>query len=242
MGRGRRGRHLAVQLRRLRQLPALRAGAPGLRRRRSGHPQHRPGSRRGGGGRRDHGDPPGPHLRPAGAHGAHRRARRAARPRRPGGRLRGAARADRRRAGGRGAREHGRLRLLRQQADDNRRGRDDHPHHRRGGGAPSKLAKPGPGRRHGLARPRSAGLQLPAHRDPGRAGRRAARATRRAARGPRARRRPVRGASAAPWTAPRPPARATPRACCCPLPRGETSAAPGSSTPSGCRRAPTATR
>ena len=71
----------------------------------------------------------------------------------------------RRRRGGRRARAPGGVRLLRQQADDDRRGR--HGHARRGGpeGADRQRAQPGPRARHGLARPRPAGIQLPPLRD-----------------------------------------------------------------------------
>ena len=63
-------------------------------------------------------------------------------------------------SGGR-ARPPGGLRLLRQQADHHRRGRNGHDGRPSGQGPHRLRAKPGPGARHGLARPRPAGLQLP---------------------------------------------------------------------------------
>ena len=96
------------------------------------------------------------------------------------------ARARRRRPGRR-ARAPGGVRLLRQQADHHRRGRDGHDR-RPGGQGPHRLrAQPGPRAGHGLARPRPARLQLPALRHRLRARPGAARAPRRAARRPRAR-------------------------------------------------------
>ena len=85
-------------------------------------------------------------------------------------------------AAGRRARASGDLRLLREQADDDGRGRDDHA--RLGGaeGADRLRAQPGPRARHGLARPRPARLQLPALRHRLRARPRPARAARRHAR------------------------------------------------------------
>ena len=78
------------------------------------------------------------------------------------------------------------LRLLRQQAADDGRGRDARRRRPRGRGAAAQRAQPGPGAGHGLGRPRPARLQLPPHRAPGGARRRPARAPRRAARRPRA--------------------------------------------------------
>ena len=60
------------------------------------------------------------------------------------GRLRGARGALRRRRGGRRARSPGGLRLLREQADDDRRGRDGHARGRGPQGAHRQRAKPGP--------------------------------------------------------------------------------------------------
>ena len=63
LGRGRRGRHLAVQLRRLGQLPALRGRDAGLLRRRPGDAQPRPGGGRGRDRRAHRGPAPGRHPR-----------------------------------------------------------------------------------------------------------------------------------------------------------------------------------
>ena len=124
LGRGRRGPDQPLQLRRLRQLPALRGRAAGLLRRRPGDPQPRPGRGSGGARRADRGHPPGPHLRLPGGDGGARGARRRQRPRRPRGRLRGARRDRRRGPRGRHARQPRDLRLLRQQADDDGGGGD----------------------------------------------------------------------------------------------------------------------
>ena len=67
----------------------------------------------------------------------------------------------RRRHAGRRARPPGRVRLLRQQAADDGRGRDGHARRRGAEGAHRLRAQPGPGAGHGLARPRPARLQLP---------------------------------------------------------------------------------
>ncbi len=61
LGLRRRGRHLAVQLRRLRELPALRGRRAGLLRRRSGDPEPRPGRGLGGDLRAHRRHPPGRH-------------------------------------------------------------------------------------------------------------------------------------------------------------------------------------
>ena len=63
--RGRRGHHDAVQLRRVGQLPALRAGHAAVRRHRGGQPGHRPGPGRARRDEPDEGDPARPRLRPA---------------------------------------------------------------------------------------------------------------------------------------------------------------------------------
>ncbi len=181
-GGGRGGRHVAVLVRRLGQRGALPGRAAGVRRHRPGHAQPGPG-RRGG---RDHGAHeraaarahlrlPGRHARPG-----------APRPPDRGGRLRGARRRARRRHAGRRPRAPVGVRLLRQQADHDRRGRHGRA---RLGGAPRAdrlRAQPGPRARHGLARPRPARLQLPALRHRVRARHRPARAARRPARRPRA--------------------------------------------------------
>ncbi len=89
---------------------------------------------------------------------------------------------------GRRPRPPGRLRLLRQQAADDRRGRDGHARRRGHEGAHRLRAQPGPRARHGLARPRPPGLQLPALRavvrDRDRAARASAADARRAGRRP----------------------------------------------------------
>ena len=125
--RGRRGRHLAVLVRRQRQRARLRAREAGLRRHRPGHAEPRPGGRGGGDHRPHDGAAARPHLRlpgrPAGLRGARAADRR--------GRLRGARRRPRRRPARRRARPPGGLRLLRQQAADHRRGRHDHARRRR---------------------------------------------------------------------------------------------------------------
>ena len=112
--------HEPVLVRRLGERDRLRARAARVRRYRPAHADDRPG-RRGRGGRPAHaGAAAGPHLRLAGRRAGARAARAADRR----GRLRGARRALRRRRRGRRARPPGRVRLLRQQAADDRRGRD----------------------------------------------------------------------------------------------------------------------
>ena len=121
--RGRRGRHHAVQLRGLRQLPALRGGAAGLLRHRPAHAQHRPGGRRRRGRRAHHRPASGAHLRLPGRHAGARAAGRRARAVDRGGRLRGARGRARRRRAGRRPRQPGRVRLLPEQAADDGGGR-----------------------------------------------------------------------------------------------------------------------
>ena len=103
-------------------------------------------------------------------------------PRHPRGRLRGARRGRLRGPRGRRPRQPRHLRLLRQQADDDGGGGDDRPHRRRGRRPAALRAQPGPRRRHGLARPRRARLQLPPLRPRRRARRRPGREARRDAR------------------------------------------------------------
>ena len=135
---------------------------------------------------------------------------------------------------GRHARASGRVRLLRQQAADDGRGRHDHARRRGAEGAHRLRAQPGPGARHGLARPRPARLQLPARRHRMRPGDRPAAAPRRHAGRPRPRRRLVpRGAGAA---------GGADRAGAAVRGRGRATSAAGSSSSSRSRRAPTATR
>ena len=87
-GGGRRGDHVAVLVRGLRERGPLRARAAGVRRHRSGHAEPRPAGRRGGR-RRAHGGPAaGAHLRLPGRRGGAR----APRPPDRRGRLRGARR------------------------------------------------------------------------------------------------------------------------------------------------------
>ena len=86
----------------------------------------------------------------------------------------------RRRHAGRRPQPSGDVRLLRQQAAHHRRGRDAHDGLGRAQGARRLRAQPGPRARHGLARPRPARLQLPAHRHRLRARPGAARPARRA--------------------------------------------------------------
>ena len=146
------------------------------------------------------------------------------------GRLRGAGRGPRRRRRGRRPRPPGGVRLLRQQAADDRRGRDGH-HRRRGGQGAARLrAQPGPGARHGLARPRPARLQLPAvrHRLRARAG--PARAARRDAGRPRGGGRRSTGRR---WPGS--------RGWTCPARTPAATAGAGSSTWSSCRAGSTAT-
>ena len=159
----------------------------GVRRHRPGHAQPRPGS---GGRCRDRShvsDPAGAHLRLPGRSAGVRAARAADRR----GRLRGAWRRTCRRQGGGRPRPPGGLRLLREQAVDDGRGRDDHAR-RRGHEAAGRLrAQPGPGARHGLARSRPPRLQLPPQRRRLGDRPRATRATGRHAREPRTGRRLV---------------------------------------------------
>ena len=187
LGRGRRGRHLAVQLRRLGQLPALRGRDAGLLRRRPGHPQPRPGGRRGGDRRAR---PPGccrstssatrrrsPQLEQVAAQGGLGLLEDACE-------ALGARDSEGRLVGSRGnlatfafyankqltTGEGGMLAVADPEV----------------GRAPAQRAQPGPGAGHGLGRPRPARLQLPAHRGAGGARRRPARAPRRDARRTRA--------------------------------------------------------
>ena len=106
LGRGRRGGHLAVQLRRLGELPALRGRHAGLLRRRPGHPQPRPG---GGVATRSASAPraccPVDILGYPAAMPELEAGRRRGRPRAARGRLRGARRRRLRRAAGRLARQ-----------------------------------------------------------------------------------------------------------------------------------------
>ena len=88
----------------------------------------------------------------------------------------GARHADGVAVGGRGQPRG--VRLLRQQAADDRRGRDGHARRPGAEGADRLRAQPGPRARHGLARPRPARLQLPALGHRLRARDRAARAAR----------------------------------------------------------------
>ena len=154
----------ALQLRRIGQLPALRGRAAGLLRHRPAHAQHRSGGRRE---RRLRSAPPACCRSTSSAtRPTCRRSRRS-----PGARglgivedaceALGAVDADG--TDGRRARQPGRVRLLRQQAA--------RPPGRAGWCARARRpvrsdarAQPGPRRRHGLARPRPARLQLPAVR------------------------------------------------------------------------------
>ena len=105
------------------------------------------------------------------------------------------------------------------------------PSGRRGRRAPAHRAQPGPRRRHGLARPRRARLQLPALRPRRRARRRPAREARLDARRPRPGRRALRGG----------PGRRRGRADAEP-PGAARSGAAGSSTRCACPTGSTATR
>ena len=106
VGRGRRGRHQPPELRRLGQLPALRGRDAGLLRHRSGHPQ--PRSRRGRGRGRGETRPPGSCRSTSSAirrsAGPARRSPPSHGPRPARGRLRGARRGRRERAGRSGPR------------------------------------------------------------------------------------------------------------------------------------------
>ena len=128
----------------------------------------------------------GRHPRLPGGDAGARAGRRRGRPRAARGRLRGARRARRRGPAGRLARQPRGLRLLRQQAADDGGGGDARRRRPGDRGAAAQRAQPGPRAGHGLGRPRPARLQLPAHRGPGGARGRPARAPRRAARRPRA--------------------------------------------------------
>ena len=185
------------QLRRLLQLPALRGRDAGLLRHRPGHPQHRPGGRRGERGRAHGGDPARAHLRLP-SRPARARARSLTRAGIP--MLEDACQAlgARRREGPAPSAppDPAGLRLLRQQADDDRRGRRPDPRRRRDGRALPQRAQPGPRPRHVPGRPLGDRVQLPHDRHPGRDRDRAARALRRAARGAgRRSRRPTPSAS-----------------------------------------------
>ena len=107
-----------VQLRGLGQLPALRGRRAGLLRHRPAHAEHRPGGRRGGGGRPHDRPAAGAHLRLPGRHAGLRAAGRRARAVDRRGRVRGARRRARRRHAGGRARQPRHLRLLPQQAAD----------------------------------------------------------------------------------------------------------------------------
>ena len=111
-----------VLVRRQRQRRRLRARAAGVRRHRPGDAEPRPRRRRRGGHRAHGGAAAGPHLRLPGRHAGVRAARAADRR----GRLRGARRRPRRRRAGRRRAATRPCSLLRQQAADDRRGRDGH--------------------------------------------------------------------------------------------------------------------
>ena len=155
LGRGRRGRHLAVQLRRVGQLPPVRGRGAGLRRRRSGHAEPRPG--RGGSGGRG-ARRPGSCRSTSSATRRRCRSSRSWRTRRGLGVLEdscealGAVDADGRSR--RRARQPRDVRVLREQAAHDRRGRHDRPALGRRGRDAAQRAEPGPRRGHGLARPR----------------------------------------------------------------------------------------
>ena len=137
---------------------ALRARAAGVRRHRPGHAQPRPGGRRGRRHRAHEGAAAGAHLRLPGRH-AGVRARSGLPIVEDACEALGAR--PRRRHAGRRARPPGGVRLLRQQAADDGRGRDGHARRRGAEGADRLRAQPGPRARHGLARPRPPRLQLP---------------------------------------------------------------------------------
>ena len=183
--RGRPGGHLAVLLRGLGQLRGLRGRGAGLLRHRPAHAEHRPRGRL----RRDrrpHRRPAaGPHLRLPGRHADVRGAGLRARAVDRRGRVRGPGSGARRRAAV-GAR--GNLATFgfypNKQITTGEGGAVVCPSP--AVAARDRLrAKPGPRTRHGLARPRPAGLQLPPRRPQLRARRRAGRAARPAAGRPR---------------------------------------------------------
>ena len=202
---GRRGDHLAVLVRRVGELLHLRGRRARLRRRRPAHAEPRPGGRRGGGHARTkaivavdiYGYPCelDPLRAIAEKHGLALIQDSCE-----------ALGAEYKGAPDRLARSRRGLRLLSEQADHDRRGRDGDDALGRGVAAAAVAAQPGPRRRGRLARARAPRLQLPpgrhqrrarprpareARRDPGAArGRREA--LRRAARRHRRRRDPVR--------------------------------------------------
>ena len=145
------------------ELLRLRGRRAGLRGRRSAHAEPRPGGGRGGGDAADEGDRRGRHLRlPVRARAAPRD-RRAPRARPDRGLLRGARRRVRRRPD-RLARPVVRVRLLREQADHDRRGRDGDDALRGGVAAAPLAPQPGARRLRRVARARAARVQLPPRR------------------------------------------------------------------------------
>ena len=173
----RRGDHVAVLVRRVRELRDLRGRDARLRRHRSRHPEPRPRRGRGGDHAADEGGRRRRHLRLS---LRARRAPRDLRPPRPRARrglLRGARRALQGPAA-RLARPSRHVGLLPEQADHDRRGRRRDDGLGRGARAGGLAPQPGPARDVELAPARPARLQLPARRHLGRARHRAARAAR----------------------------------------------------------------
>ena len=125
------------------------------------HAESRPGGGCGGCDRAHAGGAAGAHLRLSRRH-ARVRADRSGGCRSSRTPARRSARASCRRERRRRARASGGLRVLRQQADDDRRGGDGHARRPGAEGADRLRAQPGARRRHGLARSRPARLQLPA--------------------------------------------------------------------------------
>ena len=160
--------HLPVLVRGLGQRRAVRAGAPGVRRHRSGDAERRSGRRSP---RRSLRGRPRCCPSTCSAIPADMDALEAAGAADRRGRLRGAGRHVRRRRRRGRARASGGVRLLRQQAAHHRRGRHRHHSGRGDQGATGLRAQSGPRTQHGLARPRPPGVQLPAVRTRLRAGR-----------------------------------------------------------------------
>ena len=208
----RRGDHDAVLVRGDGQLLRVRGRRPRVRRRRPAHAEPRPGRGRGGGHAADEGDRRRRHLRLSVRAGRAARDRGAPRARAHRRLVRGARRAVQGRAA-RLARAERRLRLLPEQADHDRRGRDGDD--ALGGGvAPAPLAaQPGARRRAAAGSTTCASASTTGRRRRSRARPRAAREARRDPRAPLAGGRRATASCLRAWTASSCRAPTTPTTC-----------------------------
>ena len=163
-GPGRRGDHLVVLVRRVGQRDPVPARDAGVRRHRRADVQRRPRGGRGGHHAAHEGDPPGAHLRLPVRHRRDQRDRGAPRPAGGRGRLRGAGRERGRPAGGRLRQPRG-LRVLPEQADHHRRGRNDHDRRPRRRAGAAQHRQPGALGQRRLAGAPAARVQLQDGRD-----------------------------------------------------------------------------